>query len=53
MPGHLNEEQRKVLRKVALTYRRARRAGKGQSEAVDATIAEFGGHVRLRTRSGL
>jgi hypothetical protein len=37
-PGHLPEEQRKVLRAVALTYRRAKRAGKGQNEAVDAAI---------------
>jgi hypothetical protein len=40
-PGHLNEEQGKILREVALTYRRARRAGKDQSEAVDAAIAEY------------
>jgi hypothetical protein len=40
-PGHLNEEQRKVLRQVALTYRRARRVGKHQNEAVDAAIAEY------------
>jgi hypothetical protein len=40
-PGHLPEEQRKILRQVALTYRRARRAGKGQNEAVDAAIPEY------------
>ena len=40
-PEHLTEEQRKILREVALTYRRARRAGKDQSEAVDAAIAEY------------
>jgi hypothetical protein len=40
-PGHLTEEQRKILREVALTYRRARRAGKHQNEAVDAAIAEY------------
>jgi hypothetical protein len=41
-PRHLLEEQRKILREVALTYRRARRAGKGQNEAVDAAIAHIG-----------
>jgi hypothetical protein len=40
-PGHPAEEQRKILRTAALTYRRAKRAGKGQSEAVDAAIAEY------------
>jgi hypothetical protein len=30
-----------MLREVALTYRRARRAGKDQSEAVDAAFAEY------------
>jgi hypothetical protein len=40
-PGHLAGEQRKILRTAALTYRRAKRAGKGQSEAVDAPIAEY------------
>jgi hypothetical protein len=40
-PEHLPEEQRKILRQVALTYRRARRAGKGQDEAVNAAIAEY------------
>jgi hypothetical protein len=39
--GHLPKGQRKMLREVALTYRRARRAGKDQSEAVDAAIAEY------------
>jgi hypothetical protein len=37
-PGHFPEEQRKILREVALTYRRAQRAGKGQDEAADAAI---------------
>jgi hypothetical protein len=41
MPGHLPEKQQKILRAVALTYRRARRAGKHQNEAVDAAIAEY------------
>jgi hypothetical protein len=40
-PGHLTADQRKILRAAALTYRRARRAGKGQSEPVDAAIAEY------------
>ena len=40
-PEHLPEEQRKILRAVALTYRRARRAGKQQNEAVDATFAAY------------
>jgi hypothetical protein len=40
-PGHLSKEQRKILRGVALTYRRAGRAGNGQDEAVDASIAEY------------
>ena len=40
-PGHLHEEQRKILRAVALTYRRTRRAGKHQNEAVNAAIAEY------------
>jgi hypothetical protein len=40
-PRHLLEEQRKILREVALTYRRARRAGKGQNEAVDVAIVEY------------
>jgi hypothetical protein len=40
-PGHLTEEQRKVLRQVALTYRRVQRAGKGQNDAVDGAIAEY------------
>lgn len=40
-PEHLPEEQRKILREVALTYRRARRAGKLQDEAVGAAIAEY------------
>jgi hypothetical protein len=40
-PEHLPVEQRKVLRQLALTYRRARRAGKHQNEAVDAAIAEY------------
>jgi hypothetical protein len=41
-PEHLTEKQRKILREVALTYRRARRAGKDQSEAVNAAIADYG-----------
>jgi hypothetical protein len=40
-PEHLSEEQRKILHEVALTYRRARRAGRDQSEAVNAAIAEY------------
>jgi hypothetical protein len=57
-PEHLPEEQRKILREVALTYRRARRAGKRQSEAVDAAIAEyrrlspFAPAIRLRGGGG-
>jgi hypothetical protein len=40
-PGHFPEEERKILREVALTYRRAQRAGKGQNEAAAAAIAEY------------
>lgn len=32
---------RSSSREVALTYRRARRTGKGQNEAVDAAIIEY------------
>jgi hypothetical protein len=39
-PRHLTNEQRMLLREVALTYRRARWAGKHQNEAV-AAIAEY------------
>jgi hypothetical protein len=42
-PEHLPEEHRKILRAVALTYRRARRAGKHQDEAISATIVEYRG----------
>ena len=31
--GYLTEEQRKILRQMALTYRRARRAGEGHHPA--------------------
>jgi hypothetical protein len=56
MPGHLDEEQRKILRAVALAYRRvmraredptatraeeARLAQKRQSEALAAATAEY------------
>jgi hypothetical protein len=56
MPGHLPEEQRKILRAVALAYRRvmrtpeepaltraeeARLAQKRQSEALAAATAEY------------
>jgi hypothetical protein len=56
MPGHLPEEQRKILREVALAYRRvmrapqkpaatraeeARLAQKRQSDAVNAATAEY------------
>jgi hypothetical protein len=55
-PGHLNEEQRKILRAVALAYRRvmrapaepaktraeeARLAQKRQTEALAAATAEY------------
>jgi hypothetical protein len=40
-PGHFPEEERKILREVALTYRRAQRAEKRQREAVDAAIAGY------------
>jgi hypothetical protein len=39
--GPSPREQRKILREVALTYRREGRAGKHQNEAVDAAIAEY------------
>jgi hypothetical protein len=42
-PGHFPEEQRKILREVTLTYRRARRAGKGQNEAVEPRLPSMGG----------
>jgi len=43
-PEHLTEEQRKILREVALTYRRARRAGKGQqSEGSTPRLRNIGG----------
>jgi hypothetical protein len=51
-PGHFPEVQRKILREVALTYRRARRAGKGQNEAVDAAIAEYRRLVGVGHSSG-
>ena len=56
MPGHLAEEQRKILREVALAYRRVMRAPqepavtraeislrdqKRQSEAIAAATAEY------------
>jgi hypothetical protein len=56
VPGHLHEEQRKVLREVALAYRRvmrapqepavtraeiSRRDQKRQSEALAAATAEY------------
>jgi hypothetical protein len=39
--GHLREEQRRVMRPVALAFRRAYRAGAGYHRAVDAAMAEF------------
>jgi hypothetical protein len=39
--GNHIESSEKILREVALTYRWARRAGKGQNEAVDAAIEEY------------
>jgi hypothetical protein len=36
--GQFPEEQRRIFRAVALSYRRARRVGIGQHEAVEAAI---------------
>jgi hypothetical protein len=40
-PGHFPDEQRTVLRAVALVYRRAYRAGASQGECCDAAMAEY------------
>lgn len=42
-PGHIEEEQRKILREVGLIYRQARRAGKDHSEAVVPRLQSIGG----------
>jgi hypothetical protein len=40
-PTHLSNEQRKVLRPVAIAYRRAYRAGASQGESHDAGLREY------------
>ena len=41
MPGHFPDEQRSVLRAVALAYRRAYRAGASEGACCDAALAEL------------
>src|ERR1700730_5170435 len=40
-PAHLSNEQRNVLRPVALAYRRAYRAGASEGECCDAALREY------------
>ena len=40
-PAHLTNEERSVLRPVALAYRRAYRAGASHLECCDAALAEY------------
>jgi hypothetical protein len=40
-PGHFPDEQRSVLRAVALAYRRAYRAGASHGECCDAAMQEY------------
>jgi hypothetical protein len=50
-PAYLTDEERSVLRPVALAYRRAYRAGAGQGEYHDTALREYRRLCRCQTQT--